>query len=107
MDTVQRSHHDVGTDHIPLSNNRSVHDLSSEGCSISLCPLANSALWTACRHDSARFAKNNPKIFLLGHIKIITAVKRLFQNRDKKYHNAVHNNTKSNNPNTADCTHRH
>jgi len=54
MDTIQRSHHNVRTDHIPLCNNRSVHDLSSEGCSISLCPLANSALWTACRHDSAK-----------------------------------------------------
>jgi len=54
MDTIQRSHHNVGTNHIPLNNNRSAYDLSSEGCSISLSPLASSALWTACRHDSAK-----------------------------------------------------
>jgi len=79
--------------------------------------LSPSVLWRTLRcglpadmilqKRPTRFAKNNPKIFLLGHIKIITAVKRLFQNRDKKYHNAVHNNTKSNNPNTADLSHRH
>jgi hypothetical protein len=53
-DTSQRRHHNVGTDHIPLSNNRSVHDLSSKSCSISLCHLGNSALWIACRHDSVK-----------------------------------------------------
>jgi len=54
MDTIQRSHHNVEMDHILLSNNRSVHDLSSEGCSIFLCPPINIELWTVCRHGSVK-----------------------------------------------------
>jgi hypothetical protein len=48
MDTIQRSHHNIRTDHIPLGNDWAVHNFGSESCPISLCPLANSALWTAC-----------------------------------------------------------
>jgi hypothetical protein len=52
-----------------------------------------------------RFAKKNPKIFLLGHKEkfgIITVVTGTCpKNRDRKYHNVVHNNAKPNNPNIA------
>jgi hypothetical protein len=44
MDTIQRSHHNIITDHY----------FCSESCPISLCPLANSAMWAACGLDSAK-----------------------------------------------------
>jgi hypothetical protein len=57
-----------------------------------------------------RFAKNNPTKFLLGQNFFwhYNGNKRDFsKNRDRKYHNAVHNNTKPNNPNTSDITDWH
>jgi hypothetical protein len=54
MDTIQRSHHNIRTDHIPLGNDWAVHDFGSKSCPISLCPLANSAMWVACGHDSTK-----------------------------------------------------
>jgi hypothetical protein len=60
MDTIQRCDHNVKADHIPLGNDWTVHDFDSDSCPISFCPLANSALWTACRHD---YAKETNKIF--------------------------------------------
>jgi hypothetical protein len=51
-----------------------VHDFGLQCAPLFLYPLADPALGTDCRHDSAtrnqqEFAKNNPKIFLLGHNK--------------------------------------
>jgi hypothetical protein len=56
-----------------------------------------------------RFAKNNPKIYILvsAHRKsgIITAVKWTFPKiTNRKYHKTVLNNTELDNPNTADIT---
>jgi hypothetical protein len=59
VDAVQRSHHDVHMNNIPLGNGKSVHNFGSKGCQISFCPLSDSALWTASRHD---FAKITNKI---------------------------------------------
>jgi hypothetical protein len=71
INAIQWRHHDVSTDHIPLSEDIAVHDLGLESTLLFLCPLADSALGADGRHDSAKeptrnFAKNNPKkIFLL------------------------------------------
>jgi hypothetical protein len=54
MDTIQRSHHDVGPNNVSLSNYWSVHNFGSKSFPFSLCPLADPALWTVCRHDSAK-----------------------------------------------------
>jgi hypothetical protein len=59
-----------------------------------------------------RFANNNSKrnILVSSHRKfgIITAVKWTFPKiTNRKYHNTVHNNTETNNPNTADITNMH
>jgi hypothetical protein len=73
IDAILRRHHDVDEDHIPLSDDVAVHDFGLECASLFLCPLADSALGTDCRHDSAHkkqedFAKYSPKkISLLGH----------------------------------------
>jgi hypothetical protein len=70
IDAIQRRHHDVGTDHIPLNDDVAVHDFGLECDSLFLYPLADSTLGTDCRRDSAtrnqqEFSKNNPKVFLL------------------------------------------
>jgi hypothetical protein len=83
INTIQRRHHDVRANHIALGNDCAVHDFGLYCAPIFLCPLADPALGTDGKHDSAkkkptRFARNNPKIFLLGHTKIITAVNRTF-----------------------------
>jgi hypothetical protein len=54
VNTIQRCHHNVRANHIPLGNDWAIHDLGSEGCSISLCPLADPGLWAACKHDSVK-----------------------------------------------------
>jgi hypothetical protein len=74
INTIQRRHHDVRSNHIALSNDCAVHDFGLECAPLFLCPLADPALGTDCRHDSAtrnqqEFANNNPKIFLLGYNK--------------------------------------
>jgi hypothetical protein len=51
---IQRCHHNVRVDHISLGNDWAVHDFDSDSCPISLCPLENSTLWTAYRHDSTK-----------------------------------------------------
>jgi len=53
-DTIQRNHHNIITDHIPLGNDWAVHNFGSESYTISLCPLVNSAWWAACGHNSAK-----------------------------------------------------
>jgi hypothetical protein len=68
---IQWRHHDVSTDHVPLSEEIAVHDLGLESTLLFLYPLADPALGADGRHDSAKeptriFAKNNPKkIFLI------------------------------------------
>jgi hypothetical protein len=52
INAIQMRHHDVGADHIPLSDDVAVHDFGLECASLFLCPLADSALGTDCRHDS-------------------------------------------------------
>jgi hypothetical protein len=74
MDAIQRWHHDVRANHIPLGYDYEVHSFGLKCSPIFHSPLADPALWTAYRHDSAKrnqqdFAKNNPNIFLLGHNK--------------------------------------
>jgi hypothetical protein len=74
IDAIKRRHHDVSADHILLSNDVAVHDFGLECASLFLCPLADSALGTDGRHDSAQknqqeFAKNSPKTGLLGQDK--------------------------------------
>jgi hypothetical protein len=101
-------------DHIPLDNDWEVHNFGSKGCSISLCHLANSALWITCRHDFAKETnkicqENNPKVFLLrqkiGHY---NGGKMDFaQSTNRKYHTEVPNNITTNNTNTSDITHMH
>jgi hypothetical protein len=74
IDAIQRRYHDVSADHIPLSDDVAVHDFGLKCASLFLCPLADSALGTDCRHDSAQkdqqdFAKNSPEMGLLGQDK--------------------------------------
>jgi hypothetical protein len=57
-----------------ISYDCAVHSFGLMCSQIFHIPLADPALWTAYRHDSAErnqqdFAKNNLKIFLLGHNK--------------------------------------
>jgi hypothetical protein len=54
MNTIQWSHHNVCSNNIPLCNDGPVHNFGSEGCQIFLCPLSDSALRTASKHDSAK-----------------------------------------------------
>jgi hypothetical protein len=67
IDTIQWRYHDVGTDHIPLSNDIAVHDLGLDCTSFFLCPLSNPSLGTNCKHDAAKEPTrilpktNNPK----------------------------------------------
>jgi len=74
INTIQRRHHNVRSDHIALSNDYAIHDFGLECVPLFLSPLADPALGTDCRHDSAQrnqqdFAKNSPKRFLVGHKK--------------------------------------
>jgi hypothetical protein len=62
-----------------------IHDFGLECAPLLLSPLTDPVLGTDCRHDSVQkdqqdFAKNNPKICLLGQRKMgkIMAVKRTF-----------------------------
>jgi len=73
VDTVQRSHHDIRSNYISLSNDWSVHNFSSKDalspsvlCRTLRCGLpANMVL----QKKPTRLANNNPKeIFLLVHI---------------------------------------
>jgi hypothetical protein len=66
INTIQRRHHDVRSDHIALSNDYAIHDFGLECVPLFLSLLADPALGTDCRHDSAQrnqqdFAKNSPK----------------------------------------------
>jgi hypothetical protein len=54
MDTVQRRHHDIYTDHVPFSNDSLVHNLRLYFILLCFCPLTDSALGTDGRHDSAK-----------------------------------------------------
>jgi len=54
MNTIQWSNHNISTNEIPLWNDCPVHNSGSKGCNIFFCPLTNTALWTASRHDSAK-----------------------------------------------------
>lgn len=87
---VQRRHHEICSQDIPLSYDCAVHGLDLKCCPIFFKPLMDPGGWTAGRHDSARknptkfFPKKNiPKIFLLGQQKFsrITAVQRTFKKR--------------------------
>jgi hypothetical protein len=69
---VQWWHHDISPKHVPLSNDRAVHNFGLDCSPIFHKPLTNPAGWTAGRHDSAkdptRISKRKifQKIFLLG-----------------------------------------
>jgi len=69
---VQWWHHDISPKHVPLSNDRAVHNFGLDCSPIFHKPLTNPARWTAGRHDSAkdptRISKRKifQKIFLLG-----------------------------------------
>jgi hypothetical protein len=86
INAIQWRHHDVSTEHVPLSEYIAVHDLGLEGTLLFLCPLADPALRADGRHDSTKeptriFAKNNPqKNILVSVTKFgrITAVNRTF-----------------------------
>jgi hypothetical protein len=52
INAIQWRHHDVSTDHVPLSEDIAVHDLGLEGTLLFLCPLADLALGADGRHDS-------------------------------------------------------
>jgi hypothetical protein len=84
INAIQWRHHDVCTDHIPLSEDIAIHDLGLEGTLLFLCPLANLVLGADGRHDSAKeptriFAKNNP------HKKnILVSVTKIWQNNSSK-----------------------
>jgi hypothetical protein len=76
---------------------------------LSSCPLANPALGTDGRHDSAQkdqqdFAKNNPKkkMCLLGQNN--SSSKDFCKNKDRKYHNLVLKSSTTNTSNMADIS---
>jgi hypothetical protein len=54
IDTIQWGNHDVGADHIPLSNGIAVHDLGLDCTPLFICPLSDPSLGTDCRHDSTK-----------------------------------------------------
>lgn len=71
INTIQQRHHNVRSDHIALNNDCAIHDFGLECAPLFLCPLADPALGIDGRHDFAQkdqqdFAKNNPRIWLLG-----------------------------------------
>jgi len=65
MNAVQRWHHDIRPDDVPLGNDSTVHSLSLDCSPIFHSPLTGPARWTACRHDSAqetnKICSKNPK----------------------------------------------
>jgi hypothetical protein len=63
MDTIQRRHHDIYTDHVPFSNDSPVHNLRLYFILLYFCPLTDPALGTDGKHDSAKRKtnKNIPK----------------------------------------------
>jgi len=65
---VQRWHHDVSPNDVPLSNDCVVHNLGLNCSPILRKPLTDLAGWTACRHDSA---KDPTRIFPKKHSKNI------------------------------------
>jgi hypothetical protein len=74
MNAVQRRHHDIRPDDVPLNNDCAVHSLGLDYSPIFHNPLTDPARWTTCRHDSAqetnKICSKNPKmIVLLGHEK--------------------------------------
>jgi hypothetical protein len=96
INVIQWRHHDVGTDHVPLSEDIAVHDFGLESTMLFLCPLADPTLGADGRHDSAKeptriFAKNNPqKNILVSVIKIWqndSSNKDFCKNKDREYHN--------------------
>jgi hypothetical protein len=103
VNTIQRRHHVVRSDHIVLSNDCAIHDFGLECAPLFLSPLADPALGTDCRHDSAKinqqdFAKDNPENILVRvqqKLDRITAVKGLFQ----KYRQKLSHYSPTNNPN--------
>jgi len=54
MNAVQRWHHDIRPDDVPLSNDCVVHSLGLDCSPIFHSPLMDPARWTACRHDPAQ-----------------------------------------------------
>jgi hypothetical protein len=54
MDTIQRRHHDIYTDHVPFSNESQVHNLRLYFILLYFCPLTDPTLGTDGRHDSAK-----------------------------------------------------
>jgi len=93
MDTIQRSHHNIITDHY----------FCSESCPISLCPLANSAMWAACGLDSA---KETNKIYQIIQKKwSCQCTKKIRHYNSRKYSPQEKYQTKD--PNTIDVTTMH
>jgi hypothetical protein len=81
INAIQWRHHDVSTEHVPLSEYIAVHDLGLEGTLLFLCPLADPALRADGRHDSTKeptriFAKNNPQK------NILVSVTKIWQNNN-------------------------
>jgi len=73
IDAVQRRHHDIGTDHVPLSDDITVHNFGLERTLLFHCSLADPALGADGRHDFAKeptriFAKNNPQKNILVRV---------------------------------------
>jgi hypothetical protein len=97
INTIQRRHHNVRLDHIALSNDCAIHDFGLECAPLFHYPLADPELGTDGKHDSAQknqqdFAKNNPRICLLGQKKIRQnngSKKDFCKNKDIIYHNLV------------------
>ncbi len=58
-DNIQMSYQNISPDYIPFWNDQSVGNFDSGSCNAFLCPLLNSALRAASRHDFV----NNNKIF--------------------------------------------
>jgi hypothetical protein len=95
INAIKWRHHDVNTDHVPLSKDIAVHDLGLESTLLFLYPLADPALGADSRHDSTKeptriFAKNNPqKNILVSVIKIWqneSSNKDFYKNKDREYH---------------------
>jgi hypothetical protein len=65
MNAVQRWHHDIRPDDVPLGNDSAVHSLGLDYSPIFHSPLTDPVRWTACRHDSAqetnKIYNKNPK----------------------------------------------
>jgi hypothetical protein len=83
VDTVQRSHHNVRTDHISLGNDWPIHDFGSKGCPISLFLLVNSGLWTACRHGSVK--ECNAQKYTRGRENVKSSEKSLTRSQKRDF----------------------